>query len=164
MSIYDSNLEKNKANYFPLTPISFIERTAKTQPHSLSIIYEKKKFTWSETFLRCKKIAKSLINLGVKKNQTISVIAPNIPEMVELHFAIPMAGGVINAINTRLNAEVINFILEHGETKVLFIDTEYASILKNLSPKLLKKIKVIFIEDENINSNLERLPDQIFFM
>ena len=74
MSIYDSNLEKNKANYFPLTPISFIERTAKTQPHSLSIIYEKKKFTWSETFLRCKKIAKSLINLGVKKNQTISVI------------------------------------------------------------------------------------------
>ena len=163
MSIYDSNLEKNKANYFPLTPISFIERTAKTQPHSLSIIYEKKKFTWSETFLRCKKIAKSLINLGVKKNQTISVIAPNIPEMVELHFAIPMAGGVINAINTRLNAEVINFILEHGEAKVLFIDTEYASILKNLSPELLKKIKVIFIEDENINSNLQRLPDQIFY-
>ena len=110
------------------------------------------------------KIAKSLINLGVKKNQTISVIAPNIPEMVELHFAIPMAGGVINAINTRLNAEVINFILEHGEAKVLFIDTEYASILKNLSPELLKKIKVIFIEDENINSNLERLPDQIFYV
>ena len=72
--------------------------------------------------------------------------------------------GVINAINTRLNAEVINFILEHGEAKVLFIDTEYASILKNLSPELLKKIKVIFIEDENINSNLHRLPDQIFYV
>ena len=97
-----------------------------------------------------------MINLGVKKNQTISVIAPNIPEMVELHFAIPMAGGVINAINTRLNAEVINFILEHGEAKVLFIDTEYASILKNLSSELLKNIKVIFIADENINSNLQR--------
>ena len=110
-----------------------------------------------------KKIAKSLINLGVKKNQTISVIVPNIPEMVELHFAIPMAGGVINAINTRLNAEVINFILEHGEAKVLFIDTEYASILKNLKTELLKKVKVIFIEDENINSNLHRVPDQIFY-
>jgi len=163
MNIYDSNLEKNKANYFPLTPISFIERTAKTQPHSLSIIYEKKKFTWLETFLRCKKIAKSLINLGVKRNQTISVIAPNIPEMVELHFAIPMSGGVINAINTRLNAEVINFILEHGEAKVLFIDTEYASILKNLRSELLKNIKVIFIDDENINSNLQKSPDQIFY-
>ena len=163
MNIYDSNLEKNKANYFPLTPISFIERTAKTQPHSLSIIYEKKKFTWLETFLRCKKIAKSLINLGVKKNQTISVIAPNIPEMVELHFAIPMAGCVINAINTRLNTEVINFILEHGEAKVLFMDTEYASILKNLSFELLKNIKVIFIADENINLNLENSPDQIFY-
>ena len=163
MNKYDLNLEKNKANYFPLTPISFIERTAKTQPDSLSIIYEKKKFTWLETFLRCKKIAKSLINLGVKKNQTISVIAPNIPEMVELHFAIPMSGGIINAINTRLNAEVINFILEHGEAKVLFIDTEYASILKNLSSELLKNIKVIFIADENINSNLQKSPDKIFY-
>ena len=74
-----------------------------------------------------------------------------------------MSRGVINAINTRINAEVINFILEHGEAKVLFIDTEYASILKNLSSELLKNIKVIFIADENINSNLQKSPDKIFY-
>ncbi|XP_057809309.1 2-methylpropanoate--CoA ligase CCL4-like [Salvia miltiorrhiza] len=122
-------LKPSPANSRPLTPISFIERAATVYADCPSIVYGSATFTWSETYLRCLKIASTLSSLGVSRGDVVSVVAPNIPAMYELHFAIPMAGAVLNTVNIRLNAHTISVILSHADSKLVFVDYHSESVV-----------------------------------
>ena len=153
---YKIGLEKNKANYTSLTPISFLERTANIFPNYISIISENKKFTWKSTFTRCKLFASSLKKRKIKKGDTVSIIAPNSSAMYEAHFAIPMIGAVINTINIRLDAKTVSFILTHSDSKIIFSDTEFLPIVKEALKISRQKIPIIFIEDDlNFSKNIK---------
>jgi len=125
-SPYEQGLAKNPANYVPLTPLSFLERSAYTYPDRVAVIHGKRRFSWSEVYARSRRLASALRQLGLGKNDTVAVILNNTPEMYECHFGVPASGAVLNTINTRLDAETIAFILNHGEAKVLITDREYA--------------------------------------
>ncbi len=124
---YSSGLEKNAANFVTLSPVGFIARTAEVYPEHTAIIYGEVRRSWAETYARCLKIAAALQRLGIGSGDTVAAILPNIPEMLELHFAVPMLGAVLNAQNTRLDAETIAFMLDHGGAKVLFTDKEFSA-------------------------------------
>ena len=128
MSIYEQGLERNPVNHVALSPLSFIERTAAIYPHYPAVVHGAIRRTWGETYTRCRKLASALAGRGIGKDDTVAVILPNIPEMLELHFAVPMIGAVINTLNVRLDAETISFMLEHGEAKVLFVDREFCDV------------------------------------
>nr|GEV29480.1 butyrate--CoA ligase AAE11, peroxisomal-like [Tanacetum cinerariifolium] len=121
-------LPKCPANYVPLTPLTFIKRASMVYSNRTSIIYSGVRFTWRQTYERCCRLAYSLRSLNVVKNDVVSVLAPNVPALYEMHFAVPMAGAVLNAINTRLDAKNIATILRHSEAKVFFVDYEYVPI------------------------------------
>ena len=127
-SIYDYALDRNRANYVPMTPVSFMARSAGVYPDRIAVIHNSIRRTWAETYDRCRRVASALRARGVKKGDTVSIIATNIPEIYEAHFAVPMTGGVLNAINTRLDAEAIAFILNHAETKVFLVDPEFSEV------------------------------------
>ncbi|MED6198914.1 hypothetical protein PIB30_071088 [Stylosanthes scabra] len=120
-----NNLSKYEANSSALTPINFLKRASACYANHTSVIYEGTRFTWQQTYERCLRLASSLRALNIAKNDVVSVVAPNIPAMYEMHFAVPMAGGVLNTINTRLDAHNIATILNHSEAKFLFVDYEY---------------------------------------
>ena len=128
MSIYEQGLERNPVNHVALSPLSFIERTAAIYPHYPAVVHGAIRRTWGETYTRCRKLASALAGRGIGKDDTVAVILPNIPEMLELHFAVPMIGAVINTLNVRLDPETISFMLEHGEAKVLFVDREFCDV------------------------------------
>ncbi|XP_021740969.1 butyrate--CoA ligase AAE11, peroxisomal-like [Chenopodium quinoa] len=118
-------MNKYEANYAALTPVTFLKRAAKFYANRTSIIYGGARFTWRQTYDRCRRLASSLQSLGIAKNDVVSVLAPNIPALYEMHFAVPMAGAVLNSINTRLDANTLKSILDHSEAKILFVDYEY---------------------------------------
>ncbi|XP_043715550.1 trans-cinnamate:CoA ligase, peroxisomal-like [Telopea speciosissima] len=124
-------LPKCPANYVPLSPISFLSRAATVYGNRNSVIYGRTKFTWRETHQRCLRLASSLRSLNIVKNDVVSVLAPNIPALYEMHFAVPMAGGVLNTMNTRLDAKNIATILQHSEAKVFFVDYEYVPMARD---------------------------------
>lgn len=126
--IFDSGLEANAANYVPLSPVSFIERAAVVHPDMLAVVHGDVRRTWFETHQRVLRLASALQRQGVTTGDTVSIIATNIPELFEAHFGVPMAGAVLNAINTRLDAAAIAFILDHAETRVLFVDPEFSGL------------------------------------
>ncbi|WP_321367491.1 acyl-CoA synthetase [uncultured Celeribacter sp.] len=128
-SIYNVGLDANAANYEALTPLSFAERTAHIYPEYPAIIYGALRRTWGETYERMRRVASALTAHGLQKGETVSIIAANIPEMFEAHFAVPMAGAVLNTVNTRLDAEAIAFILAHAEAKVIMVDPEFADVV-----------------------------------
>ena len=103
------------ANFVPLSPLSFLPRTASIYPDDEAIIHGKRRYSWSQVFARCRRLATGLKSLGIGYGDTVSILAPNIPEMVEAHFGVPASGAVLNAINTRLDPETIAYILSHGE-------------------------------------------------
>ncbi|XP_057433358.1 trans-cinnamate:CoA ligase, peroxisomal-like [Lotus japonicus] len=121
------NLPKYEANHTKLTPLTFLKRAAASYPNRTSVIHEGTWFTWSQTYDRCRRLAFSLRSLNIARNDVVSVLAPNIPAMYEMHFAVPMAGAVLNTINTRLDAKNIATILRHSEAKVFFVDYEYVN-------------------------------------
>ncbi|XP_021745205.1 butyrate--CoA ligase AAE11, peroxisomal-like [Chenopodium quinoa] len=121
-------LNKCDANYAALTPITFLQRAATCYADRASIIYGEARFTWRETYDRCRRLASSLKSLGITKNDVVSVLAPNIPALYEMHFAVPMAGGVLNTINSMLDANTVKNILSHSEAKILFVDYEYIAL------------------------------------
>lgn len=156
-SMYDQGLDKNSANYVPLSPLSFLRRSAMVYPKRLSIIQDSKQYTWAETYERVKRFASSLSRLGVGKNDTVACMLPNITAMYEAHFAVPMTGAVVNTLNTRLDAEAIAFQLQHGEAKVLLTDPEFAKTIKGALDLLPgKKPIVIDVMDPEYESQ-ERL-------
>ena len=153
---HKTGLEKNKANYVPLSPVTFLKRTADIFPNYTSIISENNKFTWKSTFTRCKLFASSLKKRKIKKGDTVSIIAPNSSAMYEAHFAIPMIGAVINTINIRLDAKTVSFILTHSDSKIIFSDTEFLPIVKEALQIARQKIPIIFIEDDlNFSKNIK---------
>ncbi|KAK7321455.1 hypothetical protein VNO77_32115 [Canavalia gladiata] len=136
------SLSKYEANYTPLTPLSFLTRAAKCYANRTSVILEANRFTWKQTHDRCRRLASSLRALNIARNDVVSVLAPNIPAMYEMHFAVPMAGAVLNTINTRLDANNLATILKHSEAKVLFVDYEYV-------PQAKEALKLLMGQQED---------------
>ncbi|MET1115081.1 MAG: acyl-CoA synthetase [Comamonas sp.] len=128
-SIFDSDLPRNAANTAPLTPLAFIARTAEVYPERLAIVHGALRQTWGQTYARCRQLASALQGRGIGKNDTVAVLLPNTPPMVEAHFGVPMAGAVLNALNTRLDPEAIAFMLDHGEARAVIVDPEFAGLL-----------------------------------
>ena len=144
--------EPTAANNVVLSPISFLNRAEALHGDRTAVIYGDLRRTWSETAQRVRKIAGGLRQLGIGKGDTVSVICPNIPELLELHFAVPLSGGVLNAINTRLEAETIAYILEHADAKVVIVDCEFAPLLAQAFDRMDQKIPVIEIDDDLADS------------
>jgi len=142
-SIFDHNLEKNAANYAPLTPLSFLERAAYVYPERVSVIHGAERYTWGETYARCRRLAAALAKRGIGVGQTVAAMLPNTPPMYECHFGVAMTGAVLNTLNTRLDAEAIAFMLEHGEARLLISDPEFAPTIEGALRLLKKKITVI---------------------
>jgi fatty-acyl-CoA synthase len=149
MNPYETNLDKNDANYVPLTPLSFLERAKDIYPNYEAVVYESRKYTWSEVYKRCIKFASALDKLGIKTGDTVSVLAFNTPEIFEAHYSIPMVGAVINAINTRLDSKTISYILNHSEAKVLIVDRQFHDVVKKALEEVNSKITIIDIDDKD---------------
>src|ERR1041385_6906672 len=144
---YEIGLDRNAANYVPLTPLTFLERTAAVFPGRTSVIHGARRYTWAQTQERCRRLASGLRKGGGGKGDTVAVMAPNVPELLEAHFGVPMAGAVLNALNIRLDAETIAFILSHGEAKVLITDREFSAGMEKALARLEKRPLVIDIDD-----------------
>jgi len=129
-NLYTVGLDKNSANYVPLSPLSFIKRSALIYPDSVAVVQGARKYTWQETYTRTRQLASALVRRGVKKGDTVACMLPNVAAIFEAHFGIPMSGAVLNTLNTRLDAEAIAFQLQHAETSVLFTDPEFSKIIK----------------------------------
>lgn len=145
---YSAGLDKTPANYVPLSPLSFLERSAGVYPNHTSAVYEGRVFTWAQTFERCKRFASFLVARGIRHGDTVAAMLPNIPAMNEVHFAVPMAGGVLNALNIRLDAASIAFQLDHGGAKIILVDPEFTGVISD-ALGLMKgsKPQVIDVDD-----------------
>jgi fatty-acyl-CoA synthase len=144
---YEIGLDKNAANYVPLTPIGFLLRSASIYPDRLAVAYGERRYSWREALERCRRLAGALAGYGVGRGDTVALMAPNLPEAFEAHFGVPMAGAVLNALNIRLDPETIAFILHHGETKVLITDTEFSPVVRDALARLEERPVVIDIVD-----------------
>src|SRR3954447_12843811 len=125
-NIFEQHLDKTAANYAPLTPLSFLERAAYVYPNRPSVIHGAQRYTWAQTYERYRRLASALSRRGIGIGQTVAAMLPNTPPMYEAHFGVPMAGAVLNTLNTRLDPEAIAFMLDHGEAKVILVDSEFA--------------------------------------
>ena len=151
-TIYDKDLPRNPANFVPLTPLSLLRRARDVYPERVAIIYGDRRYQWRETYERCTRLADALRKRGVGKSDTIAVLAANLPEMYEAHFGVPMAGGVLNAINFRLDAGTVRFILEHGEARAFLVDKEFGPLAKEALSGMAHPPLVIGIEDSTCNN------------
>ncbi len=160
-SPYEIGLDKNAANYVPLTPLTFIERSAYVYPDRVAVIHGSRRQTWRESYTRCRRLASALRQLGVGKGDTVAVVLNNTPEMFECHFGVPATGGVLNTINTRLDAEALAFILNHGEAKVLITDREYSRVVgKAIELAARPDMVVIDVDDPEYTGPGTRLGSQ----
>src|SRR6185295_802307 len=132
-SPFEQNLERNSANYAPLTPLSFIERAAAVYPRRIAVIDGDRRYTWQETYARSRRLASALARRGIGRGDTVAVMLPNTTPMYEAHYGVPMCGAVLNALNTRLDPEAVAFMLKHGDAKILIADAEYSSVYKKLN-------------------------------
>ena len=142
--------EKRDSNFVPLTPLSFLPRTALMFADKPSVIYGSRRYVWSQTYERCKRLASALVKAGLQKHDTVAVMAANTPELVECHFGVPMAGGVLNTINVRLDASTVAYILNHGEARFLLTDTGFSKTIKQALAEIGRDdiIVVDIIDDE----------------
>jgi len=144
---YKLGLERNRANYVPLSPLSFLKRVATVYPEHSAVVHGAHHWTWRDVYVRARRVASALRRHGVGAGDTVAVMAPNVPALFEAHYAIPMAGAVINALNTRLDAASIAFMLEHGESKVLITDRELSPTVAKALQMVAKRPLVIDIDD-----------------
>ncbi len=140
-------LDPRPANHVPLSPVDFLKRAARVYPHKIAVIHNEQRITYAEFYRRCRRLASALQKAGVAKGDTVAVMAPNIPALLEAHYGVPMAGGVLNALNTRLDAGAIAFCLKHGEAKVLIADRDYGGVIRGALNALDKPPRVIDIVD-----------------
>jgi fatty-acyl-CoA synthase len=131
------------ANYAPLTPLSFLARAAAVYPGKTAVVHGERRFPYAELYVRCRRLASALRRRGIEAGDTVAIMAPNVPPMLEAHYGVPMAGAVLNALNYRLDARAIAFILEHGEAKLLITDTEFSDTIGDALRLLPRKIPVI---------------------
>ena len=148
-SIYDQYLDRNPANHVPLTPLDFLTRAAQVYPDRLAIVHGELRQTWAQTEARCRRLASALQRAGIGKNDTVAVMLPNTPPMVEAHFGVPMAGAVLNTLNTRLDPEAIAFMLDHGEAKALIVDPEFAPTIAKALPLRQSRAPLLVIDVED---------------
>ncbi len=144
---FDQHLDKNAANYVPLSPLSFIRRSASVYSNRTAVVHGARSYNYAEFYARCRRLASVLSNNGIATGDCVAVMSPNTPAMLEAHFGIPMTGGVINALNYRLDAKAIAFILDHGEAKVLLTDTEFAPVIREALELCEVEPLVIDIDD-----------------
>ena len=144
---YEENLEKNRANYAPLTPLSFLERAASVYPRRVAVIHGALRQTWAETYARCRRLGSALARRGIGPGDTVAAMLPNTPAMYEAHFGVPMCGAVLNTLNTRLDPEAVAFMLGHGEAKLFLVDREFSGIAAKALALLKKRPEVIDVED-----------------
>ena len=146
-SSLEAGLARGPANYAALSPLGFLARAARVYPDRPSVIHGARRWTWAETAARCRRLASALSRRGIGAGDTVAVMAPNTPPMLEAHFGVPMAGAVLNALNVRLDAATIGFILQHGEAKALITDTAFAATVRPALAQARRDILVIDIED-----------------
>jgi fatty-acyl-CoA synthase len=158
-TIYDTDLDRNPANFQPLTPLTLLERAAAVFPAHTAIIHAPLRRTYAEFYARSRQLASALARRGIKRGDTVSAMLPNTPAMLEAHYGVPMAQGVLNAINTRLDAAVIAFILDHAETKVLITDREFSKVIKEALALARAKPLVIDYDDPQCTNKGERLGE-----
>jgi fatty-acyl-CoA synthase len=158
-SIFEQDLPRNQANFAPISPLSFIERSAEVYPRRLAVVHGPLRRTWGELYTRCRQLASALARHGVGKGDTVAVMLPNTPPMVEAHFGIPMAGAVLNALNTRLDPAAVAFMLDHGEAKVVIVDPEFAGVMaKALELRERREpLLVIDVDDELYTGEVRRI-------
>ncbi len=145
--IYDDHLGRHAANFAPLSPLSFFLRARDVYPHRIAVRYGELTFTWAECYQRAVRVASALTGRGIGRGDTVAILAANIPEMFEAHFAIPMTGAVLNAINIRLDAATVRFILEHAEAKAFLVDKEFGPVAEAALSELANPPLVIAIDD-----------------
>jgi fatty-acyl-CoA synthase len=147
---YSVGLDKTAANYVPLSPLSFLARSAAVYPDLTSTVYEDRRFTWRQTYDRSRRFASFLSGRGIGRGDTVAAILPNVPAMNELHFAVPMLGAVLNTLNTRLDAPTIAFMLDHGGAKVLLVDPEFAGVVADALAQMSgPKPAIVDVDDDN---------------
>ena len=160
-NIFEKSLDRNAANFTPITPLLFLERSAEVYPDRLAIIHGNFRQTWQQTYERCRRLASALQKHGIGLGDTVAVMLPNIPAMLEAHFGIPMSGAVLNALNTRLDAESIAFMLNHGEAKVVLVDPEFSGVMKKAleiaQQESGRKILVVDVDEKQFDVSGEKL-------
>lgn len=144
-NIYEQGLDKNSSNYQPLTPLSYLDWAARVFPSKTAVIHGPHRTTWAEFDERCRRLASALLKRGIGVGDTVSVMSPNAPAMLEAHYGVPMSGAVLNALNYRLDAETIAFILKHAETKVLITDREFADVMRD-AVKILDNPDLLIVD------------------
>ena len=144
---FERGLPRNAANYVPLTPVSFIERSALIYPHKVAVRYGGTGYTYGEFAARCRRLASALARRGIARGDTVAVMAPNVPALLEAHYAVPALGAVLNALNIRLDAATIAFCLAHGGAKVLITDAEFAPVIRAAVALLRRPIVIVDIDD-----------------
>jgi fatty-acyl-CoA synthase len=146
---YDLDLDRNPANFQPLTPLTLLERSASVFPKHTAIIHGKQSWSYGDFYARARKLGSVLAKRGIKRGDTVSVVLANTPAMLECHYGVPMTGAVLNTINTRLDAAVVAFTLDHAETKVLIVDQEFSKVVKEaLSLCKAKPLVVDYVDPE----------------
>ena len=146
-NIYERDLDRNAANFQPLTPLTFLDWSASVYPHKTAVVHGQESFTYREFYERCLRLASALSKRGVGLGDTVAVMAPNVPALLEAHYGVPMTGAVLNALNIRQDADTVAFILDHGEAKVLITDREYSAVIKAALAKVNRRVLVIDIDD-----------------
>src|ERR1700758_2082963 len=158
-SPYDTDLDRNPANFQPLTPLSFLARAAEVYPDRTAIIHGARSWTYAEFYARARRLASALTRRGIKRDDTVAVVLANTPAMLEAHYGVAMAGAVLNTINTRLDAAIVAFTLDHGDAKVLITDREYSRVVKEALAACKNKPLVIDYDDAEFTGAGERLGE-----
>src|SRR5499427_81557 len=158
-SPYDTDLDRNPANFQPLTPLSFLARAAAVYPDQTAIIHGPREWTYREFYARTRRLGSAFARRGIKRGDTVAAVLANTPAMLEAHYGVAMAGGVLNTINTRLDAAIIAFTFGHGDAKVLIVDREYSKVVKDALAACKNKPLVIDYDDPEFTGAGERLGE-----
>ncbi len=148
MSNFEQGMHKNDANFVPLTPISFLDRIKDVYPDYEALVYKERKYSWSQVYDRCTRFASALTKVGIGKGDVVSIMAANTPEMFEAHYSVPMTGGVVNTINTRLDTRTVAYILDHSDCKVFIVDRQFHNVVVEALAQVDREIMVIDIDDK----------------
>ena len=148
MNNFEQGMHKNDANFVPLTPISFLDRIKDVYPDYEAIVYKERKYSWRQVYDRCTRFASALTKVGIGKGDVVSIMAANTPELFEAHYSVPMTGGVVNTINTRLDTRTVAYILDHSDCKVFIVDRQFHNVAIDAIAQVKRKIIVIDIDDK----------------
>ncbi len=148
MSNFEQGMHKNDANFVPLTPISFLDRIKDVYPDYEALVYKERKYSWRQVYDRCTRFASALTKVGIGKGDVVSIMAANTPEMFEAHYSVPMTGGVVNTINTRLDTRTVAYILDHSDCKVFIVDRQFHNVVVDALAQVEREITVIDIDDK----------------